>query len=1004
MKCPNCRGQVRQTMRYCPYCGRNLAVSDQHKRKRVWYLLLSLSLFVAVLVILALAVSNHLLNDDRSRQLVDATPEPPAVTALGQQATSAAVEVEQAMLPVATQTAEPTVTVPTGPPLSTLPPPLADVHFPDEVTTYPADWPDVLRPPETFTLVETTSGPLLESAVTGRSAKLRFPHEPSVAAGQLEEFLKDIEWQIVERVDLGAGGLLLFIASSDNLGEGIVVIDPDQTEAGTSRIMVTFRAEATGQASATAQVAPTSFQSGLVDDFVRRLAIEGETAHAQNADMPASLSNSLSHQWLGGWTPYGESTSVYWYDIDMLSESYGWAVGSEPGGRNVLMHWNGREWQEFVSPVEATLFGVDMVSANDGWAVGYEGAILRWNGTEWTSVPSPTTQSLWSVSMVSATEGWAVGGFVPRPVTIGPEIGVILRWDGNVWRTVQSGPGNALRKVKMLSATTGWIVGNRGATLRWNGIDWEPIRSPTHLNLYSIDMVSPNYGWAVGGDAYGGTGVLLHWNGNTWLEVDSPIFWALLAVDLISETNGWAVGNHGSILHWDGQNWREVSNPTTGRFNSIAMISPSQGWIVGSNILRYEQEQHPVEPCGTWARQIPVIEKDARISSIFIHAESQPPCQASFRLINETDLLGYGGYTFELTTQTQNATASWRPALWPSHILAPVLDLELEAVPTHLDLHGQIAIRGDMTLTGVAVDTSLFLLRTGLAISPPTTQCFVDEETLLFAAIRVSNIVATTAELAFQGRYHAAHQELNQIGAHFYEASAGILVDVGLDCAADLLLEEVAKKLLVKARIIAHYLAWIPQVFWDYWQYEGLPAEVIFLYTPPLVEVTYTEVILLQPTTYSGEERDGSCWTYSLAAPRDGAWRCMVENSIHDPCFSSPVFANAVICKTSPDDDGGFKLNLTEPLPTHLNPPTRTSAWIFELADGATCGIVATGTNPLIEWTGRLIYYACDDGTQIEGELKVGQVWTAQRVRVDLRAEEPTVEELGEVTIRRVWR
>lgn len=405
--------------------------------------------------------------------------------------------------------------------------------------------------------------------------------------------------------------------------------------------------------------------------------------------------------------------------------------------------------------------------------------------------------------------------------------------------------------------------------------------------------------------------------------------------------------------------------------------------------------------CGTWARREPVAAKDARINSISVFAETEPPCRASFRLKNETDWLNLGGYTFGLTTQTQDASFSWHPTLAPTDLLAPVLDLEMEMLPLDPGVAAHVAIRGEMTLSGVAVDTSLFLLRAGLALAPPGTNCLVDEEALLFTAVRVSSIVSTSAELALQLRFNAAYHELLQIGAHFYEESAAVLASIGFDCAADVLLEEVARKVYVVARIVVDYIAWVPNVIWDYWEHQGQSANVVLIYSPPESSmVTRTEVIFFEPTGYSGEEAWGSCWTGSIAFPRQGVWRCMVGNSIHDPCFSSSSFPDAVICHPSPFNDSGFKLNLTEPLPddSHYLP---NAVWIFELEDGALCYPGATGTNPY-GVTGRNIWRDCDDGTQIEGDPQPGEVWTAERVRVNLTTGQ--VEELGEVAIRRVWR
>jgi len=49
--------------------------------------------------------------------------------------------------------------------------------------------------------------------------------------------------------------------------------------------------------------------------------------------------------------------------------------------------------------------------------------------------------------------------------------------------------------------------------------------------------------------------------------------------------------------------------------------------------------------------------------------------------------------------------------------------------------------------------------------------------------------------------------------------------------------------------------------------------------------VAKTEVIAYQPGEPTGDPQEGECWTTSLILPREDAWRCMIENSIYDPCF-----------------------------------------------------------------------------------------------------------------------
>lgn len=143
-------------------------------------------------------------------------------------------------------------------------------------------------------------------------------------------------------------------------------------------------------------------------------------------------------------------------------------------------------------------------------------------------------------------------------------------------------------------------------------------------------------------------------------------------------------------------------------------------------------------------------------------------------------------------------------------------------------------------------------------------------------------------------------------------------------------------------------------------------------------KTTSTEVIYYMPRDAPRNERSGACWTTSIAAPRDHAWRCAAGNEIFDPCF---VFGPAVVCGANPAmAKPGFRLVLQEPLP----PSPAVSAdpgtgWLIQLADGRICNR-ATGARGMVK--GRMTTYYCtsmnpDDSAAVLGELSAGTVWKA---------------------------
>ena len=155
------------------------------------------------------------------------------------------------------------------------------------------------------------------------------------------------------------------------------------------------------------------------------------------------------------------------------------------------------------------------------------------------------------------------------------------------------------------------------------------------------------------------------------------------------------------------------------------------------------------------------------------------------------------------------------------------------------------------------------------------------------------------------------------------------------------------------------------------------------------IAVQRTQVIIFRPAIPKGKARSGYCWTDSIAVDRRGAWRCMEDNSISDPCFEVRGLKKAVVCDADPaTDNAGFVMNLTKPLPTPSSGPRVTRPWLLKLADGSVCEI-ETGT--ISQVNGVDVPYDCSDSrgcddhgncpylTGLAESLKSGKVWRAQK-------------------------
>ena len=164
--------------------------------------------------------------------------------------------------------------------------------------------------------------------------------------------------------------------------------------------------------------------------------------------------------------------------------------------------------------------------------------------------------------------------------------------------------------------------------------------------------------------------------------------------------------------------------------------------------------------------------------------------------------------------------------------------------------------------------------------------------------------------------------------------------------------------------------------------------------------VDSTEVIAFQPAGVQGPDKEGYCWTESLASGQGDAWRCMVGNSIYDPCFTIEGESGSVACGASPTGDQfGFRVKLTKPLPQRTVQPSQRP-WVLEIADGVVCSYMTGATTGV---DGERANYGCPDGWFILGDPKPGPVWTANQVNITMTAQGPKLLDSVKVYIEKLW-
>ncbi len=282
---------------------------------------------------------------------------------------------------------------------------------------------------------------------------------------------------------------------------------------------------------------------------------------------------TIVHYSAGAWQPVTNTLTGTLYDVQMLSATEGYAVGS-----STIASWNGTNWARVAQP-GATMYGLSMSGPGQGWAVGSGGQMWRATGGTWVQVSSPVTTTLYAVAMDSPSHGWAVGYTYVSP----SYVTTLLEYDGSSWVNQSNlipSSIKILRDIVLDGAGNGWAVGSYNGpgtynVMRLSNGVWTADALVTST-LYSVADEALGEGWAVGCDTR-------HYVGGIWQSQYLPTSWCQYGISLELGKGGWVVGPYGTILKYDplmdGRRYYDV--PLDNAFYSYIECMATRGIISG---------------------------------------------------------------------------------------------------------------------------------------------------------------------------------------------------------------------------------------------------------------------------------------------------------------------------------------------------------------------------------------------------------------------------------------
>jgi sugar lactone lactonase YvrE len=267
------------------------------------------------------------------------------------------------------------------------------------------------------------------------------------------------------------------------------------------------------------------------------------------------------------------------YGLTSVSASS--AVNVWAAGNGQVERWDGKSWQAVPLPASldsgqfesgaaiATLSASDTWLATESPGAGGAGVILHWNGRQWQDLglpqaPPPPSYSahlvdscnlnyayhvdLSAIVALGHDDVWIGGGAYRRP----EECPLLFHWNGKVLREVWA--ATTPQDVALLEQALGYQPDN-------------PDGSNNYVAGWFVEAlaaVGPMDIWAmVGADAGTWQNRMLHWDGHQWQVVSTAPFPLTGAVSAVSSTDVWAVGptpaDGWNAYHWNGILWQGVA-------------------------------------------------------------------------------------------------------------------------------------------------------------------------------------------------------------------------------------------------------------------------------------------------------------------------------------------------------------------------------------------------------------------------------------------------------------
>lgn len=338
-----------------------------------------------------------------------------------------------------------------------------------------------------------------------------------------------------------------------------------------------------------------------------------------------------------------EASGIFW-DIDLVDNQRGFAVGSTSGQPSPLIYRTldgGTTWQEFqIQYDEENMLFCLSCRENRALAAGWHDFFCH-AGDPWQDYSHQYTTfdtyfinthySFYDICFPNPRDGWAVGDRSFKPMLHGQVIFHTadggLHWESQYERAPMMDALFSwfrLYGVSFVDSSNGWACGeshlfrnldNRyhnailhtadgGQTWQEQGLD---ITGDVNKRFWGVQFLDALEGWAVQTYHSGGFIYLAHtldggqsWNWvNTGIAGDLPFQGGLCFTD---SRHGWVVGGRGNVLYTGdgGASWQDLPPPSSlaAGWDRLYAVTPGAGsamWVTGADVC------HSPDGVSNWA-------------------------------------------------------------------------------------------------------------------------------------------------------------------------------------------------------------------------------------------------------------------------------------------------------------------------------------------------------------------------------------------------------------------